>query len=339
MAIRIAYTDFWREALEENLLGSFPIIGILRENFDLVEDYENPDVVLCSLFGADALKYDCPRVLYIGEAVSANFSDYDYVIGCDHLSYPLRYLRIPPYFIRGNSDEIMSAAREKHLLPAEFFSEKDRFCAFLVSAVQNDCSGRGNFFRALCKRKHVDSGGRYLNNMGGVQPDDKQAFLRSYRFNIAFENTIMDGYVTEKISEALAAGCIPIYRGSPSVELDFNPGSFINVADFSSFEECIDYVLYVDEHPEVYESIIRTPAFKDDQQLDRIYRQKVIDFFQQIFSNLDVKRRSCGPAEKKYRENRLRVEAQNYPLIMQELKQKDSPIIRAKRAIKKRLNG
>ena len=32
-------------------------------------------------------------------------------------------------------------------------------------------------------------------------------------FNICPENTNVDGYVTEKLFQAFAAGCIPIYNG------------------------------------------------------------------------------------------------------------------------------
>jgi len=35
-----------------------------------------------------------------------------------------------------------------------------------------------------------------------------------YKFCVAMENSVRHDYVTEKIWDALAAGCIPIYLGS-----------------------------------------------------------------------------------------------------------------------------
>ena len=48
----------------------------------------------------------------------------------------------------------------------------------------------------------------------------------------AFENTYAPGYTTEKIMDAFASGCVPIYYGDPLVVQDFNPDSFINAHDF-----------------------------------------------------------------------------------------------------------
>ena len=44
--------------------------------------------------------------------------------------------------------------------------------------------------------------------------DDKAAYLKQFYFNICPENSDSYGYVTEKIFEAISAGCIPIYWGS-----------------------------------------------------------------------------------------------------------------------------
>lgn len=43
----------------------------------------------------------------------------------------------------------------------------------------------------------------------------KEAFLRRFPFNICPENSARSGYVTEKVFDAVAAGCIPIYAGPP----------------------------------------------------------------------------------------------------------------------------
>ena len=41
--------------------------------------------------------------------------------------------------------------------------------------------------------------------------------MQGYRFVVAFENDAADGYMTEKIVNAMLAGAIPIYAG-PKVE-------------------------------------------------------------------------------------------------------------------------
>lgn len=92
--------------------------------------------------------------------------------------------------------------RTSHLSDQELLNRK--FCSFVVSNSQFSDPLRKRFFERLCKYKKVDSGGRYLNNIGGPVRD-KLAFCRGYKFNIAFENSSVDGYTTEKIMEAYAA--------------------------------------------------------------------------------------------------------------------------------------
>lgn len=41
--------------------------------------------------------------------------------------------------------------------------------------------------------------------------ESKMDVFRRYRFCIAIENTIAYDYVTEKLWDAFAAGCVPIY--------------------------------------------------------------------------------------------------------------------------------
>jgi hypothetical protein len=63
------------------------------------------------------------------------------------------------------------------------------------------------------------------------------------KFVIAMENSIGDGYITEKIVNAFYSGAIPIYWGSPNINDFFNKESFINVSDFNNLDECIEYVI------------------------------------------------------------------------------------------------
>ncbi len=62
----------------------------------------------------------------------------------------------------------------------------------------------------------------------------KQAVLKNYAINLAFENTIVPHYVTEKIWDAIKAACLPVYHGTGNgIYDDFPQGSFIEAADKS----------------------------------------------------------------------------------------------------------
>ena len=59
----------------------------------------------------------------------------------------------------------------------------------------------------------------------------------------ALENKQAPGYVTEKIVNAFYSGAIPIYWGSSTITELFNKTTFINVSDFNSLRDCVDYVM------------------------------------------------------------------------------------------------
>jgi hypothetical protein len=63
--------------------------------------------------------------------------------------------------------------------------------------------------------------GRLLHNDDSLKDeyqDDKKLYLEQFLFNICAENACVEGYVTEKLFEALEAGTIPIYWGDPNPE-------------------------------------------------------------------------------------------------------------------------
>jgi hypothetical protein len=114
---------------------------------------------------------------------------------------------------------------------------------------------------------------------------NKREFQKDYKFSIAFENSRKEGYVTEKIIDAWAAGTIPIYWGNTQIANEFNPKAFINVFDFDSIDDCIKYVKKVDNDDELYLSMQREPIFNDDS-LSKIYYDNtdmLIDFLCSIF--------------------------------------------------------
>lgn len=71
---------------------------------------------------------------------------------------------------------------------------------------------------------------------------DKILFSRLFKFNLAIENSDVEGYHTEKIIEAFISRSIPIYWGNKSIEKEFNKHSFININDFNSLDQVVDFI-------------------------------------------------------------------------------------------------
>lgn len=71
----------------------------------------------------------------------------------------------------------------------------------------------------------------------------KNAVLEKCRFAICYENAQeIPGYITEKILDCFAAGCVPVYWGAPNVTQHIPADCFIDRRKFASHEELYDYM-------------------------------------------------------------------------------------------------
>ena len=244
--IKIKFVDVWKNFGQGKQPNDF--LDILQRFYD-VEISDNPQYLFYSIFGNEHLKYNCVRIFFTGECITPNFNECDYAIAFDRLTFGDRYLRVPLYNLFQYKSEYDSLLNRTSLAKTDLDTYKG-FCSFVVSnCFANDM--RAIFYDKLSAYKKVSSGGRFRNNIGGAVVD-KKAFLAEHKFTIAFENTSYDGYCTEKIMEAFAAGVVPIYWGDPNVAKDFNPESFINVHDFSSFDEVVECVRKIDNDDDLY---------------------------------------------------------------------------------------
>ena len=79
------------------------------------------------------------------------------------------------------------------------------------------------------------------------------AFLgRTYKFYMAFENTLCLDYVTEKAFEAYKYDLVPVVYAWLNDSTILPPGSYINALDFKSHKDLADYLRYLDTHEEEY---------------------------------------------------------------------------------------
>jgi len=76
----------------------------------------------------------------------------------------------------------------------------------------------------------------------------KGEVLGRYKFAICFENAKdFKGYVTEKIFDCFAAGCIPIYLGASNISELIPDDCFIDYRTFGSFTKCYEYMCSVSD--------------------------------------------------------------------------------------------
>lgn len=273
---RIKFIDVSRPVLECEDRFLFDMISSVA---DVVIDETSPECVIDLGYGHEYLdpRYeDCIKIAISSESLIPDFSWFDYVVGFDYIDFGDRYLRYP-FFARWKGfKELCSWSPcydDRALLDRDF-------CSFIVSNTHCTDPFREVFFKRLSQYKPVASGGRLLNNVGGPVPD-KREFCAKFKFNIAFENSVSPGYVTEKIVEPLSVNSVPIYYGHPFVERDFDPGCMVLISSHRQMEETIERIVELDKDDDAYLKLCRAKRFAN-ADFDR-YNRELKEFFARIF--------------------------------------------------------
>jgi len=259
--LKIKFVDFW---------GGFEpqksaFWRYLTNYFEL-EYSDKPEIIFYSVFGNENKSYSCYRIFYTGENIRPDFRLCDIAMSFDYNSHPA-HIRLPLYTRLFDLNKLKSEYRKTNIYP-----KKNKFCCMVVS--NPDCKFRNEFFEKLSEYKSVDSGGRYLNNIGYAVAN-KADFIKDYKFVISFENSEYPGYTTEKIVEPLLCGSIPIYWGNPLINKEFNNKSFVNIYDFKNIDEVIDYIRKIDTNNDLFykiqlESGLINNELKYEQNPDKV---------------------------------------------------------------------
>jgi hypothetical protein len=273
-ALRLDFADFWSDFVKND--NFFYHLLARRYDVKLVPD---PDFLIYSFFGKRHLSYSCHRIFYTGEPQRPDFSVCDFALSFDHLADNPAHFRLPLYALYASPPALIK--------PPGFdvdavMKEKTRFCNLVASHGRGAAGKRVEFFHALSKYKRVDAGGRLLNNVGGPVPD-KMAFIRNYKFTIAFENVSYPGYTSEKIVQSMAVNSLPIYWGNPLVHRDFNTRSFLNYDDYGSDEALIERIIEVDRNDDLYRQYLLEPWFNGNRANEFIDPERILDFFDAAF--------------------------------------------------------
>lgn len=172
-------------------------------------------------------KFEGKKVFYTGEDVehpwtqlALYYGDYcldhtDLSMGFGQLKHA-RYLRFPYWILSTFSPEDDAAAiRERIKQINERRFEKSGECVLIN---KHDPAGtRELVYNGVKDILDVKLAGQWRNNTRELWDDfgnDKEAYLRTFKFNICAENNNTKDYVTEKIFDAFIAGCIPLYYGA-----------------------------------------------------------------------------------------------------------------------------
>ena len=212
------------------------LFDLIDTKVEIVEDCESADVIMVSHYGKTTRKQK-PYIYFSGEPrkVAENQPHTQKVsIGTTRdTDIYVPYFASSPYYIA--SPRVHDNPQRSFLLSYCASNPKNHRQQFFDCAVERMGSMGVHALGKAC--------GKYSSNRRQVPGHWSAAGLvntmSNYKFHMAFENTQIDGYVTEKITLALAAGCVPVYWGHPSVVEFFNPDAMVMVSDFPSYEAVV----------------------------------------------------------------------------------------------------
>ena len=210
---------------------------------DLAISY-NPDI---EFFAPNGKRYFLEKskakikIFYTGECVSKNainevwkeysdncVNDVDLSLGFDRLDENKykNYVRFP-IWINYNFGAILEENFTKDKIKETIDcingakSKKNKFASLVAS--HDAPKIRTEIFNKVSEIGEVKCAGKLLHNDDILKNEfnnNKIEYLRDFKFNICPENTISDGYITEKLFDSFSAGCIPIYSGDENIEMD-----------------------------------------------------------------------------------------------------------------------
>jgi GR25 family glycosyltransferase involved in LPS biosynthesis len=294
---RVLFTDMWADFNAEYNMFLLAIQDYLKD-FEVVGTSVKGghNMHIFGPFGTEWLEIKGPKVHFTGENTGP----------IEHPSVKLnigfkndnsgKYLRMPLWMFEidwfgADLNKIqnplplpLGACTKTYIDELE---SRNKFCAFIVSNPKN--SIRNAAFHTLNNEyKPVASAGRLFNNVGeeifaglggGGGELKKHEFLKKYKFCLCYENESSDGYITEKLLHAKAAGCIPIYWGASDVAKDFDPKGFLHIKDPS---ELLERVKEIDQDDEKWRQIASVPALTKEKaasvrQLFKKMAEKIVE--------------------------------------------------------------
>jgi hypothetical protein len=288
--LKISFSDFWGGFDEKNNFWTL-ILEKLKIDYVVVPD--NSDILISSCFGSSFLRKNSNKKIYwtgenwfrvnqklppIGKSILEIF---DHVYSFDYNDSKNHY-RMPLYLIdtieSGIEDyNVILRNKSKDALYGEYKFRK--FSTFVQS--NGNCKFRNEYFTKLNSISKVDSYGSLFNNTGKIlNRKEKIEISKEYKFQLAFENSEYDGYVSEKIIDAFKSDIMPIYWGGTLIHKEFNNKSFIDVNQLG-VDSSLKLVSDMNSDFDIYWEYYNQPIVSDHQMSisDRI--QKFYDNFLQ----------------------------------------------------------
>lgn len=255
-----------------------------------------------SVFGSKRLikiKDDAPCIFFSGENVywyydsedeKDSYTDYclndvdlsmgyEYIDASNYLRLPLWMLYLIP--VDATYEQIQGIVAQLND-PNLRYSGRLKFASLvarhdgIINSKKEGLGGvasRQEMTQLLSQVAHIECAGKLLKNTNDLQEkfaNDKHLYLQQFKFNLCPENSARHGYVTEKLFDAIQAGCIPIYSGDNNPEPEILNHDAIIFYDSNNPQITLNKVSELWQNEHLYKEFCHIPPFKAEAA-DRIW--------------------------------------------------------------------
>ena len=245
--------------------SALPMIRRTFPNTTVTTDPDkNPDIVIMSMFqNIEHRPFTCPYITWSGEPSHVHHkADYAPLFEINTTTTsPYKHLWFP------------QLVAEVHHTERTVTGPKKWCCAY---AFRHQVASRERFFRTIRSIEPT------AYSFGGSCPtpdtpfqlpigrrQENKSMFKDFSYVVGMENSVVPGYITEKIAYAFCTGSVPIYEGDDdTVNMFFNPESFINVRNFSSPEAAAVYAYNVWKDPQKYQKYLDAPIRLNNRLAD-----------------------------------------------------------------------
>ena len=140
---------------------------------------------------------------------------------------------------------------------SEIFRKKTKDVLWIVSHCSTE-SKREKYVRQMKKIIQVDIFGSCGKKIDCRERCRRQ-YSKNYKFYLAFENSLCDDYMTEKVFDLYTEGVdmLPVIRGAPNSKLYLPNDTFIYTSDFKSASHLAEYLKKLGNDEQKYISYLR----------------------------------------------------------------------------------
>lgn len=292
--ININFSNIWEPKPTPNNFFKYMPVMYRHYNFSLSN---TPDYVFCATYNNSVGYSNNPKKILIeteNRRPKMGLYDWAFTSWYDRDIHHPRHMRLPLYKFFGAGKNLI---KRKNVRYEQILKQKTRFCAFIY---YSNVPLRNRFFKAVSKYKKVDAPGRVFKNMHSIAPkkngnnvhssrmsitwpEEKVHFLKRYKFTIAFENSKVPGYTSEKIIHPMLSNSLPIYWGNPHIERDFNTNSIIHIRSENDFDAAIDEIIQLDKDDDLYVKKMLEPWYPNNRLTKYVDNARIINRFRTIF--------------------------------------------------------